>query len=204
MSTTDVKAFVSRKLSKINALPDNLRRAELARLRKGIGHEPGELPELWGSFLLDMPDEFRGYNAASDEEWAIYIALTYYALHQQGKDKIMNSDGKSLGRAVRELVELTTSPGQDWTESSILKRFNKLVTASEISEISHHLRGMIQLLRSAPNGGVSLDYPQLAADLYMLQCDDPQFENISSNVKLRWGQDLYRNIDNRTSETEEK
>ena len=200
MSTKDVKAFVIRRLSKISALPDNMRRAELARLRRGIGHAPGEIPELWGSFLTDMPDAFRGNNEPSYEEWAIYLTLTHYALHQQGKDIPMNCEGKSLGRAVRELADLSVSPGQDWTESSILSRFNKLITATEITEISNHLRGMIQLLRNAPNGGVSLDYPQLAADLYLLQCDDPRYESVPANVKLKWGQDLYRNKESNTFE----
>ena len=33
--------------------------AELANLRRGVGKVPGELPELWGSFLQEMPDELK-------------------------------------------------------------------------------------------------------------------------------------------------
>ena len=167
------------------------RRAELAKLRRGIGHAPGELPELWGSFLLEMPESFQGCSAPSAAEWAVYLALTLYAMHQQGNDRPMNCPGNTLGRAVRQLAE-RNSAGQDWTEASVLRRFNALATAEEITEISHHLRGMIQLLSAAKDGGIPLDYPQLAADLYELQCADPRYAQTPANVRLRWGQDLYR------------
>ena len=191
MKTQDVKLYAAQQLHRLQALPDNQRRAELAKLRRGIGHAPGELPELWGCFLLGMPESFQGRSAPSAAEWAVYLALTLYAVHQQGNDRPMNCPGNTLGRAVRQLAE-RNSAGQDWTEASVLRRFNALATAEEITEISHHLRGMIRLLSAAKDGGIPLDYPQLAADLYELQCTDPRYAQIPANVRLRWGQDLYR------------
>ena len=157
MKTQDVKLYAAQQLHRLQALPDNQRRAELAKLRRGVGHAPGDL----------------------------------YAVHQQGNDRPMNCPGNTLGRAVRQLAE-RNSAGQDWTEASVLRRFNALATAEEITEISHHLRGMIQLLSAAKDGGIPLDYPQLAADLYELQCTDPRYAQTPANVRLRWGQDLYR------------
>ena len=103
----------------------------------------------------------------------------------------MNRPHSTLGRAVRQLAERNTSAGQDWTEASVLRRFNALATAEEITEISHHLRGMVQMLSAAKDGAIPLDYPQLAVDLYELQCTDPRYTQIPANVRLRWGQDLY-------------
>lgn len=143
------------------------------------------------AFLLEMPESFQGRSAPSAAEWAVYLALTLYAMHQQGNDRLMNCPGNTLGRAVRQLAE-RNSAGQDWTEASVLRRFNALATAEEITEISYHLRGMIQLLSAAKDGGIPLDYPQLAADLYELQCTDPRYAQTPANVRLRWGQDLYR------------
>lgn len=199
----EIKKFVYGKLKRLQVLPENQRRAELAQLRRGVGHAPGEIPELWGSFLAEMPAELQGIKAASHAEWAIYLALTYYALHQQGNEANMNREGNGLGGAVRELAERNTSV-QDWESSSVLRRFNALATAEDIHEISHHLRGLVQLLRSAKGGGIPLDYPLLAAELYGLQCDQSEFSHISADIKLRWGQDLYRNKNKETSETEEK
>lgn len=202
-SQQEIKNFVYGKLKRLQALPVNQRRAELAQLRRGVGHAPGEIPELWGSFLSEMPEELQGIKTASHAEWAIYMALTYYALHQQGNEVNMNREGYGLGRAVRELAERNTSV-QDWESSSVLRRFNALATARDIHEISHHLRSLIQLLRSAKGGGIPLDYPRLATELYGLQCDRAESPHLSADIKLRWGQDLYRNKNKEASETEEK
>lgn len=104
MKTQDVKLYAAQQLHRLQALPDNQRRAELAKLRRGIGHAPGELPELWGSFLLEMPESFQGRSAPSAAEWAVYLALTLYAMHQQGNDRLMNwqhtgACGAATGRA---------------------------------------------------------------------------------------------------------
>ena len=57
--------------------------AVLARLRRGIGKRPGEIPELWEWM---MTDEQLRFSEPTYEEWASYIALTLYAFHQQGND----------------------------------------------------------------------------------------------------------------------
>jgi CRISPR system Cascade subunit CasB len=55
------------------------------------------------------------------------------------------------------------------------------------------LRGAVQLLRGQ---GISLDYARLAGDLYQYQYPDFQ-----TDVRLRWGQDYYRKL-NQTKEQE--
>ena len=159
-----------------------------------------------GSFQTCGAAFCRGCLRAFTAQMApVYLALTLYALHQQSNDTVCVSQlGCTLGRAVRRLAEQTVASGQDWTESSILRRFNALATAEEITEISHHLRGMIQLLRAAKPDSIPLDYPQLAVDLYGLQCDAPQLAQLPANIRLRWGQDLYRYEKNESSETQEK
>ena len=180
-----IRSFTARRLGEIWRMPENRRRAELARLRRGVGHQPGDLPELWGVLLQDMPEDFQGKNGPSREEWAVYLALTLYAVHQQSQPDPMNSTTYSLGQAVRQWAE-RSAPGQDWTESSILRRFNALATADTLPEIAQHLRGIVQLLRAAKGGAIPLEYPQLAVDLY-----DLQFVEKAPRVHLRWGQALY-------------
>lgn len=190
--TEEIKNCVRRQL------PDPQDRARLAELRRGIGHQPGELPALWGSFLAQMPQEpqeRKENSAPSEAEWAVYTALTLFALHQQSEDTVsMNREGMRLGMAVRQLAEATAA-GQDWTESSVLRRFNALATADSMPEVSHYLRGMIQLLRREK---IPLDYPQLAADLYRFQ-----FAESAADVRLQWGRDLYH-IAAEKPETEKK
>ena len=195
--TQAIRGYVDGKIQWLWGLPENQRRAELAKLRRGIGHAPGELPDLWGGLLQGMPASFYGTNGPSHEEWAVYLALTLYALHQQSNDTVCVSQlGCTLGRAVRRLAEQTVASGQDWTESSVLRRFNALATADSMPEVSHHLRGMIQLLRRE---GIPLDYPQLAEDLYQYQ-----FVDGAPNVRLRWGRDLYASPTEKTKENEKE
>ena len=63
---------------------------------------------------------------------------------------------------------------------------------------------LAELLRAAKPDSIPLDYPQVAVDLYGLQCDAPQLAQLPANIRLRWGQDLYRYEKNESSETQEK
>ena len=177
-----LKQYMENRLRWLQTLPEHPRKAQLADLRRGVGHAPGELPELWGAFLQEIPEKLQGKNdedTPTKAEQAIYLALTLYALHQQGQTVSMYKEGEGLGKAARLLVPSGQEPG----ESSIQKRFNMLATATQMPEISHHLRGMIQLLRA---NGIPLDYVQLAADLY-----DLQIPEAIPCVRLRWGRDFY-------------
>lgn len=185
MKINDVKGCVEKELQWLQRLPAPRQRAELAELRRGIGHQPGDLPALWGRILEQLPENCWGKNSPSEAEWAVYLALTLYALHQHGESSIsMNEKDCTLGQAVRQLAQKNTPAGQDWTESSVLRRFNALATADSMPELAHHLRGMIQLLRAEK---IRLDYPQLAAELYQFQ-----FPEGAARVRLQWGRELYR------------
>lgn len=165
-------------------------RAMLAKLRRGIGKQPGELPELFEVLLADMPeDHYSKGDKPSYSEWAIYTALTLFALHQQGKDHPMSVGGKtenkntgnSLGAAVGFLVKQERDRDR---EPAIKRRFDAVATANEFTEFAHHARGIIQLLRA---GDITLDYPRLAEDLYWYQFDEAR-----NRIRLRWGEDYYR------------
>lgn len=175
-------------------------RRSLAILRRGIGKAPGSMAELWDMTLKDLPESFyRETGIPSDEEWAVYIALTLYALHQQGNDikqKSMNKEDVSLGTAVRILDKLKDSASaeestdEDKAEGSQDDnkrrnyRFDRIITSQSITELSNHLRGMVQLLKQS---SVPLDYAMLAEDIYRFQFDEER-----DRVRLKWGQDYYR------------
>lgn len=160
-------------------------RADLANLRRGIGKRPGELPELWGLLFRDLPEELMSKNGEpSRAEWAISGALTLYALHQQGAKKgtNMNQKGRRLGLAVSQLV----GDGNEDRLKAVQRRFNAFATARDMPECMHHLRGLIQLLRSEE---IPLDYEELALNLY-----DFQNQKQAANIRLLWGEDFYRNL----------
>ena len=81
MITDAIHDYVAGQLSRLWSLPKPQRRARLAELRRGVGHQPGDLPALWGSFLQELPKELWGRETAAGEcrepseaEWAVYLA----------------------------------------------------------------------------------------------------------------------------------
>lgn len=178
-----VKGFVDRKIAWLAKTENEAyARSTLAKLRRGIGKPPGSLSELWEVTLKDLPEDLMGKGQdPSDCEWAVYSAMTLFALHQQGKDlnkECMSQKGESLGRSLRKLV------GDEEEEKRIKRRFDATSTSTSMEEYSHHLRGLIQLLRAK---SIPLDYPSLAEDLFWLQ-----WPNARDSVRLRWGRDFYR------------
>ncbi len=202
----------------IKPLSENLNtsgsKANLAILRRGAGKTPGEMPELWGCFLRDLPEELMGTGSEpSKSEWAIYLALVMYALHQQGNDIPMNRvKDKNKNNTLNDSNDTSQQQKQKNDSSSeencsnslgtavgklikteedaerIIRRFNVMATSADITELSHHLRTIISLLNSEK---ITLDYSKLAKDLYRYQSSSP---NTRANVRLEWGRDFYRQI----------
>lgn len=170
---------------------DSQGRAAMAQLRRGVGHVPGELPALWGSFLAGLPEELRSLSGApSRAEWAIYTALTLYALHQQGKADSIRAEDVSLGKAALRLTG-----GSEEDRQRIWRRLNLVAQADDMQEMSYRLRQLVTLLKA---GGVGLDYALLAADLF-----EYQFEASANRVRLRWGQDFFHAIKNEEDHDDE-
>lgn len=125
------------------------------------------------------------------EEKAVHLALTLYAAHQQGKGGVsMNKSGPSLGAAVGALHAGYGS------EQAVKRRFDQVATATGWTELTHHARGIIQLLKAKD---IPLDYPLLAHDLYVFQLPEG-----AGRVRLRWGEDFYRIQHNNRKDSAEK
>lgn len=202
-----VYGYTQHRLRRLGELPDNTRRAVLAELRRGVGHIPGDIPALWGMFLDEMPEELLkdidntrrytpGVYSPTEAEWAVYIALTMFALHQQGHDpgtEFMHKEGERLGIAARWLAP--TSDDSDEELKRVRARFGRISTSSDMRELSNHLRGMINLMSGK---GIRLDYADLAADLY-----EYAFPERRAGVRLKWGEDFSRLPKNKTSDNNE-
>ena len=196
-----ISGFVKLKLLQLQQNPrDAVVRAKLAKMRRGIGEQPGAVPELWDLLFDGLPAELEGRgNEPSRAEKAVYTALTLYALHQQGKDlhsDFMYLENNTLGRAVGQLARRS-----DGNEEAVIRRFNVVVTSADLTEFSWHLRNIIQLCKRE---SIPLDYAALARDLY-----EYQDLNRLDNVRLKWGRDFYRELSYREkveneAETESK
>lgn len=189
MITDAIHDYVAGQLSRLWSLPKPQRRAGWQSCAGALGISRRPARRCGAASCRNCPKELWGRETAAGEcrepseaEWAVYLALTLYALHQQGEENVsMNEKGCTLGRAVRLLAQNSAAAAQDWTESSVLRRFNALATADSMPEVSHYLRGMVQLFRgNEPK--LKLDYPRLAVELYRFQLPDQ-----AANVRLQWG-----------------
>lgn len=116
---------------------------------------------------------------ASPDEWAAHVAMTLFAVHQQSRGERMHRRGRGLGTALRSL-----HPGDAKTlPDPLTRRFRMLGTADSFPELTHHLRGVVQLLRA---GGAPLDYGLLADQLVTWQVHG------RDQVQLVWGRQFYR------------
>lgn len=173
---------------KINALRtssnDAKVRAMLARFRHCIGEKPGAEPDVWAYTIGDLPEELQTKSMEPTKaEWAIHIAMTLFAMHQQGSNiqsDCMYREKYTLGKAIRLLADSKGEGG----EEAVKRRFNATVTSESIEEFAHHLRSMIQLLKTV---SIPLDYEQLTRELVLFQNPDNR-----DGLRLRWGQDFYR------------
>jgi CRISPR system Cascade subunit CasB len=154
-------------------------RANRAKLRKGLGREPSEAPEIWDVTLADIPESLMSWDGVpTPAERAIHVTLTLFALHQQGKAEAVSRPDITFGSAVRRLVVPDKS-----NEQTIKRRLDAALTAKDFVEFSRHARGLIQLLKA---NNISLDYPCFARDLYWHQNPDTR-----DRVIYKWGENFW-------------
>jgi len=153
----------------------------LARLRRGIGRDPGF--DFTLERYLQVPDDLLGHRPAddaeaTDAEHAQHDAVTLYALHQQSRRERMHADGRGLGQALSELVRRSAGP------EGVRRRFAALGTASTYHESIYHLRSLITMLREHQ---IPLDYGLLADDLKTLRGPTGR-----PTVQAIWGREFFR------------
>lgn len=146
---------------------------ELAALRRGIGHEPGTVPTLW-PYYTTLTEDGRITPALRAE----HLALTLFGVHQQSKPQLMHQDGIGIGTAVLYLKK-----SDRFSADAVDRRFTATATATSLTELAIHLRGLITQLR-----GVSqpLDYTLLTRDLRTWEIPDR-----AAATRRRWGGEYF-------------
>lgn len=156
-------------------------RGLLAQLRGAIGKDPATVPAVWGVTLDGIPDDLSE-KRRSWAETAVHLALTQFAMHQQGRSRPMHTHEQSFGSAVRRLADVS-SGDQGPHETPVYKRFTALAQATTLAGLEAHSRGLISQLRSHE---IPFDYGRYANDLYWFQAGQQR------DVQRRWGRDFHR------------
>lgn len=155
---------------------------ELAALRAGEGREPFTVPKMW-PYLRQMGDDhmsepWRDRFDAPPTVTAEHHSLVIFAIHQQAQPHPVHRKGAGVGEALKLLHN-------KFSEEAVDRRFYAMVTTDSITEMTHHLRGLVRQLRSLP-GVVPLDYQQIYEDLVRWQ--DPLRRE---RVRRRWGRGYH-------------
>ncbi|HSV64872.1 MAG TPA: type I-E CRISPR-associated protein Cse2/CasB [Mycobacteriales bacterium] len=146
---------------------------DLAALRRGIGRQPGDVPEMWRFYTRLSED-----GEPTADLYAEHAALTLFAVHQQSKARPMHRGGVGVGRAVFELRRSTA-----FSPETVDRRFAAAATATSLPEVVTHLRGLVTQLRGIDQ---VLDYTRLYLDLRGWQ--DPEQR---SRVRRHWGSQYF-------------
>lgn len=160
-------------------------RAALAQLRRGLTQDGIYSADLWGIVFDGMPDELVGRGDEPNyAERAIFAALCFYATHQQGKPDGVHDTTEGKFSNFGDSMRMLASPARDDSrEGAVTRRFQAVITADTFEELTHHMRGLIKQMRAK---NVSVNYVQLARDLYYFQ-----FDAYRSAVRLRWARQYY-------------
>lgn len=165
-------------------------RAQLANLRRGDPALPGADPRVWSITLANVYPALQGRDdEISEAERAIHACLVLYALHQQSQSGPAHVPGGNLGNAVRKLARARGLDGQ--LDGPSMAKLHQVALAPDWSGRIHHIRSLILLMRSE-NPLISLDYAQLAVDLWRLA--DPRQD--SNQVLNSWGRGLHTSLRN--------
>ncbi|MDR8019337.1 type I-E CRISPR-associated protein Cse2/CasB [Nesterenkonia aerolata] len=162
-------------------------KATLAQLRNAVGRRPEQSPVAWtkviDEILPEFPESQLSTDSPSNAEWAAFTALTHWAMHQQSVPAAMHKSAKipsiNFGYSIGKLAA-----GREST--SIKPRFDALLLSTHESATLHHLRSLIQLLRSST---IPTDYGLLAEDLATLRSTGGR-----QKVALRWGRGFSRGL----------
>lgn len=169
------------KLDALSEMPSG--KSLLAKLRNSIGKNISNANEVWPILFENLPEEFLGSgNRSTYEEIVILQVLQLFAIMKQGSSKIsINCDEvnkyKNIGFSLKVL--------RNQCGESVDRRFNAMITSSDIDELSNHLRHLLNILKSKSTG-IYINFPKLAEDLYLYS------RGYSNRIKISWAREYYK------------
>jgi len=143
----------------------------LAALRRGFDRPPGSVPAMWQFYT-----RLHSSGVMTPGLVAEHQALSLFGLHQQGEGQSVHRAGQSVGEAAA-LLRIS----ERYSPEAIEQRFTAAATATGVSEMTHHLRFLVQLMK-AVTPTIGFDYTRLYWDLVAWQAPDDR-----PDVQRRWG-----------------
>ena len=185
-----VRNAVRHRLYMLKAKDSSRARADLARLRRGVGKSFDQAPEAWQIVLDILPEDRLGKSSyISPGENAAFITLTLYATAMVEKATYrgtLDQPGVDLGAAAARFT-IKTIGTDEKGKSQILPRMKRLMNADSVEEAAVPLRSILRLFADQE---IPLDFADLSYDLYFYSILKGR-----SFVRLKWARSYFRQIE---------
>lgn len=172
-----------------NGNPD---KAVLSSARGAATLVSQQAQSVWPVMLASLDEDMLSHDGRPTyAETAVYAAIRFYAIHQQGQAQFVYGsvyeDDKKKGISLfKALARLRSQPDR---QDALDRRVKALLATSNVTSMIQSLSHLISILKAA-NPAIKIDYALLAQDLY-----DAQFGvNVANQVHLRWGQQYYWDV----------
>lgn len=143
--------FVPRSRGGSGELPSG---EDLAALRRGINQGPGTVPSMWRFYKTWWDSDERPWRLDAE-----HYTLTLFAIHQQSQSYFVHRAAIPIGKTMRSLHSSSR-----FEEAAVDRRFFAALTATDMSDVVYHLRGLLRQTHSL-NIPTPLDYTRLCRDL---------------------------------------
>lgn len=175
-------------------------KAVLAGLRNAATLTNQRAQTVWPTMLANLDRNMLSRDGQPTyAETAIYAALRFYAIQQQGQTQLVygpvygddETKGRLLFSALGELRH------QETLQVALDRRIKALLATTNVPSMINSLSHLVSSLK-AHHAIQRIDYAALAQDLYAAQFGNAQ----ANRVHLRWGQQYFWN--STTTKTEGK
>ncbi|MGP4116933.1 type I-E CRISPR-associated protein Cse2/CasB [Levilactobacillus zymae] len=178
----------------------NLNRAVLANLRGSTKITDTRAQAIWPLMLSRLEDNMLSYTGQpTKQEIAIYSALHFYALCQQGNDYLVygpapeknstkkGSDSNQLKEGMPLFKALAALRANEDNRDGLDRRVQNLLALTEISGTVNGLSHLLGILKARSESELKVDFGQIAQDLYDAQRNYQRF----AQIRLLWGQQYF-------------
>jgi len=177
-------------------------KAVLSNVRGAATLLSRQAQSVWPVMMANLDEKMLSRDGRPTyAETAVYAAIRFYAIHQQGQTQFVYSsvhgDDENKGVSLfKALAQLRNQPDR---QEALDRRVKALLATSNVASMIQSLSHLVSILK-ATNPTIRIDYAVLAQDLY-----DAQFGvDVANQVHLRWGQQYYWSTKNQKTTEGEK
>jgi len=166
----------------------NPNKAVLASLRNATTITSPQAQSVWPVLIPNLyKNQLSSDGMPTPAEVAIYTAIRFYAIYQQSQEQPVHSSADEQGDERIELfaafAELRKIPDN---RDALDRRVQSVLATVNVRSVINSLSHLLKILK-ASDKTIKIDYAQLAKDLYRLQGNYKQ----ANQVRLFWGEQYF-------------